>query len=56
LWQCAGEEVELDAKASVDTCEEAPQPQPKPRKKKKAVKKTGKCLLRVHRLPEYAPM
>lgn len=51
--------MEVDAKASLDTCEEAPQPQdelpqPKPRKKKKAAKRPGKWLLYVYRLPEYA--
>jgi len=48
LLQCAGESVEVDAKASLDTCEEAPEPQeqlpqPKPRKKKKTAKRMGKC-------------
>jgi len=65
LWfysfQCAGEEAEVDAKASLDTCEEVPQqqdepPQPKPRKKKKAIKRTGNWIPCGYRLPVYARM
>jgi len=46
----------VDAKAPLDSCEEAPQPQdeppqPKPRKKKKAVKRTGNWIACNYRLP-----
>jgi len=53
LLQSICEEAEVDAKASLDTCEDEP-PQPKPRKKKKCVKRRGNWIPCAYRLSVYA--